>query len=172
MQTTVKFLIHNSIWFLLLTLTSCLNSKTVIRNYRFSDKEKCDCITKHPLIVIGTKSNYFSKEKSTCTRTNYFARRDSVYFLNDLKYKIQEELDYADSLNPQLVRIEMLLNDLKRDWTHSKIKTKWKGSADTLEVIILKQKIRYFNNFKPLRKYVGKEKYKNGKLIMSKIKNN
>lgn len=155
----------------MLTLSSCLSSKTVIRNYNFFNRESCDCITKHPLILIGTTSNYFSKEKAICTRLNYIARRDSIRLLQDLKYRLEEEDINGDSLTGKVIRIDSIVNELKDDWTHLKIKTKWKGSVDSLDATILKQKIKYFNKFKPLRKYIGIEKYKNGVLIKSKMKN-
>lgn len=155
----------------ILTLTSCLSNKTVIRNYPFFTQESCDCIMSHPLIIIGSTSNYLSKEKAICTRSNYVTRRDSIYLLKNEKYQFEVDSNYIDSLNQKTTHIDSLINDLKKDWTHIIIKTKWKGFGDSSEVVILKQKIEYFNRFKPFRKHIGKEKFKNGTLIKSNMKN-
>lgn len=154
------FLNFSFLVLIFLLLTSCFSSKTIIKNYRFFKDEKCDCITSHPIIVIGSQSNYCSIEKAICTRSNYIERRDSIYKLSVLKMQMEDSIDSETRLNQEIFQIDSLINTLKNDWTHLKIKTKWKKSADSNEPIILKQKIRYLNHFKHFKKQIGVVVYK------------
>lgn len=151
---------------LILALSACLTHKTVIRNYPLTT-DSCDCITRHPLLVVGTKSTYFSKEKAFCTHSNYPARRDSVSMLEDLKYRLVEQIEnearVPDSLKRALIVTDSILQNLKKEWTHATIKTKWKGSASGGDVFILKQKTRYYNRFNRGRKLVLTKVYLNNK---------
>lgn len=156
----IKYLNYYFIGLLFITNTSCLTNKTVIKNYHFFKDEKCDCITSHPIIVIGSQSNYCSKEKAICTRSNYIERRDSIDNLSVLKMQMEDSIDNEATLTLEIIHIDSLINTLKNDWTHMKIKTKWKKSADSNKPIILKQKIRYLNHFKHFKKQIGVKVYK------------
>ncbi|WP_430401660.1 hypothetical protein [Fluviicola sp.] len=157
---------------ILLILSSCMHTKTVSRNYEFATDDTCDCYTKHPLILFGTKSNYYSKESAFCTRLNFAARKDSIIKLEELKYHLEDDLEAhspgeGDSVLFRIQSIDKRLLGLRSDWTHSKIKTKWKNSSEG--TIILKQKVKFYNRFKSGRKFVGMKKYKNGSLIKVKL---
>ena len=154
-----------------LSLASCLSHKNVIRNYPFAQDDSCDCYTKHPLIVVGTNSNYFSKEKAFCTRGNYWMRRDSIAKLDELIYRMEDETHTTDSLKQVLTFVDSVGRKLKKEWTHTYIKTKWQTASDGKEVTILKQKIIYYNRFKSGRKRIGMKKYKHGSLVKSSSKN-
>ncbi|WP_341904118.1 hypothetical protein [Fluviicola taffensis] len=156
---------------ILLILSSCMNTRTVSRNYEFATDDTCDCYTKHPLFLIGGKSNYYSKQKAFCTRWSYPIRNDSIAKLRDLI----DELEYGsesskmseDSIEIRVNRMNEIIDKLETDWTHSKIKTKWKNSSGG--TIILKQQVKFYNKFKSGRKFVGMKKYKNGFLIKVKL---
>lgn len=157
---------------ILLSFTSCVTRKAVERNYVLVSDDPCDCFTRHPLIVMGTNSNYFSKEKAFCIPVDYTRRRDSISVLQDKKIQAEERLEDGafspDSLNALISSYDAALQNLKRGWTHAKIKTKWKIAADG-EVLILKQKKVFYNKYKPGRKWVGKKIYKNDSLRKGKV---
>lgn len=148
---------------LVVSLTGCVTGKTFERNYALVSDDPCDCITKHPLVVVGTKSNYFSKENAFCLPVDYTQRRDSITMLQDKKYQAKAHLEDGafspDSLNALISSYDAALQNLKRGWTHAKIKTKWKVSADGA-VLILKQKKVFYNKYKTGRNRVGTKTYK------------
>ncbi|MNJ91872.1 hypothetical protein D3C87_95270 [compost metagenome] len=143
-------------------LTSCVTHQTIVQAY--SSEDPCDCITKHPLLPVGTGSTYFSTEKAVCLPVDYTQRRDSISRLEARKDQAEQYLEdeafSQDSINKLILAIDSDLQNLKKGWTHAKIKTKWKVSADN-EALILKQKKVFYNNYKSGRKRVGKKEYRN-----------
>lgn len=152
---------------IMLTFSSCMNPKTVSRNYEFATDDTCDCYTKHPVILVGTKSNYYSKEKAFCTRSNFNIRNDSIVKLKNLIFQFESTEISEDSIEIRVNAITGIIDKLETGWTHSKIKTKWKSSSEGTQ--ILKQKVKFYNKFKFGRKFVGMRKYKNGSLIKIKF---
>lgn len=167
----LKHISPNLFGLLLLILTGCMNTKTVSKNYEFATDDTCDCYTKHPLIMIGSKSNYYSKQKAFCTRWSYHIRNDSIAKLRDSIYKLEYGSESGkmteDSIEIRVSGMNEIIDKLETGWTHSKIKTKWKNSSEG--IIILKQKVKFYNKFNFGRKFVGMKKYKNGSLIKVKL---
>jgi hypothetical protein len=151
--------------------TSCLGPKTITRNYEFSGESPCDCYTRHPLVQFGFKSTVYSKEKAYCTRLDYLIKSDSIFKMRDLKWSLEEN-QYAENTTDTVFNainsVDSIISELKNDWTHAKIKRKWKISASETEIV--KEKVKYYNKFRFGRKFVGMKKYKNGVLIRSKMK--
>lgn len=158
--------IHVSLAFLAV-LTSCMHTRTIERNYEFAKEIPCDCYIKHPLLLLGTRSNYYSKESAFCTSLDFAARKDSVITLETLKYQLEENLE-EDSIRMRINLIEEQLRTLKSSWTHTKIKTKWRNSPEGIQVI--RQKVKFYNRFHKGRKLAGVRKYKNNVLVRSKLK--
>lgn len=157
---------------IMIIVSSCMNAKTISRNYEFATDDVCDCYTKHPLILVGTRSQYYSKESAFCTRMNFVVRNDSINKLKELKYHMEDDLEAhspgeEDSIRFRIQLINKTLLELRSGWTHSKIKTKWKSSPEGTK--ILKQKVKFYNKFKSGRKFVGMKKYKNGALVKVKF---
>lgn len=149
---------------ILFGITSCVTRKTIVNNYALVSDDACDCVTRHPLVVVGTRSNYFLKEKAVCLRADYSQRRDSVLLLENKRSRVEEQLEEeafsADSLKTLLRIIDSDIQRLKYGWTHAKIKTKWKVSPGN-EIVILKQRKVFYSKFKSGRKRVGVKVYKN-----------
>lgn len=146
------------------TLSSCINHKTIHRDYKLAQDEECDCLTRRPLIQAGKRSEYKMKEKAFCTNINFIKRKDSINQLNDLLLRLEDEWS-GEVLEAKKAKVDSLIQDLKNDWTHLKIKTKWKPSYSNQEIVILKQQLKYYNKFKKGRKYLGKKVIVNDSLV-------
>lgn len=154
----MKPLLQISLAFIFI-LSSCKSSKTITRNYSLSFDEQCDCLTRSPLILVGAKSNYFKKETAFCTNPNYTVRKDSVRTLENLK----------DDFPSRLEEIDSLIINFKNEWTHLKIKTKWNPSYKGSEIVILKQRVKYYNKFNRGRKFIGMKLIVSDSLVESSL---
>ena len=151
-----------------------MRHKTITRNYRLSFDEKCDCLTRRPLIPVGTKSTYHIKEKAFCTNPNYVIRRDSIDNLETLKYYLEDDFYSGsfteDSLMLKAEEIDSIIMNLKNGWTHLKIKTKWNPPyGGNEEIVILEQRVKYYNKFNRGKKYIGMKLIVNDSLVESTL---